>query len=226
MTAAAELAASIEANVERCPEVKDEEFSGMSEAERAAEAEKQRQEVLERAREMEQRAREERLPSVAQQMARKALWHRGRARILDFDPKQGGIYYNRCYYVDLATFDLDEESPLGPSRFSELHTKAKLYSLCESINIFSLKIVSSDVGFPIHVYGTLITRDCLDKKCVYLFRRDRDNCQFIGSEVKDHGGQDRQLSKGSYISMALHAEAWKIVRLKVNRLLPGSVQWI
>ncbi|CAL4887385.1 unnamed protein product [Urochloa decumbens] len=182
MTAAAELAASIEANVERCPEVKDEEFSGMSEAERAAEAEKQRQEVLERAREMEQRAREERLPSVAQQMARKALWHRGRARILDFDPKQGGIYYNRCYYVDLATFDLDEESPLGPSRFSELHTKAKLYSLCESINIFSLKIVSSDVGFPIHVYGTLITRDCLDKKCVYLFRRDRDNCQFIGSE--------------------------------------------
>ncbi|CAO2046137.1 unnamed protein product [Urochloa humidicola] len=222
MTAAAERAALIGANVERCPEVKDEEFSDITEAERAAEAEKQRHEVLERAREMEQRAREEKVPSVAQQMARKALWHRGRACIVDFDPKQRGAYYNRCYYVDHATFDLDEESPLGPSRFSEPHAKAKLYSLCESINIFSLKIVSSDVGFPIHVYGTLIARDCLDKKCVYLFRRDRDNCQFIGSEdesliltgpkrglalindiyvetdlkVKDHGGQDRQLSKG------------------------------
>ncbi|CAN6232022.1 unnamed protein product [Urochloa humidicola] len=222
MMAAADLVASICGDVDRCSEVKDEEFSDMTEAERAAEAEKQRQEVLVRAREMEQRAREERVPSVAQQMARKALWHRGRARIVDFDPKQRGAYYNRCYYVDHATFDLDEESPLGPSRFTELHAKAQLYSLCESINIFSLKIVSLDVGFPIHVYGTLIARDCLDKKCVYLFRRDRDNCQFIGSEdesliltgpkrglalindiyvesdlkVKDHGGQDRQLSKG------------------------------
>ncbi|CAL4968866.1 unnamed protein product [Urochloa decumbens] len=223
MTAApAERAASIEANVERCPEGKDEEFSDMSEAERAAEVEKQRQEVLELACEMEQRSREERAPSVAQQMAHMALWHRGRARILDFDPKQGGIYYNRCYYVDHATFDLDEESPLGPSRFSKPHAKAKLYRLCAAVNIFSLKIVSSDVGFPIHVYGTLIARDTLDKKCVYLFRRDRDNSQFISSKdesliltgpkrglalindlyvetdlkVKDPGGQDRQLSIG------------------------------
>ncbi|CAL4887383.1 unnamed protein product [Urochloa decumbens] len=220
--AAAERAASIEANVERCPEGKDEEFSDTSEAERAAEAEKQRQEVLELACEMEQRSREERVPSVAQQMAHMALWHRGRARILDFDPKQGGIYYNRCYYVDHATFDLDEESPLGPSRFSKPHAKAKLYRLCAAVNIFSLKIVSSDVGFPIHVYGTLIARDTLDKKCVYLFRRDRDNSQFISSKdesliltgpkrglalindlyvetdlkVKDPGGQDRQLSIG------------------------------
>ncbi|CAN6238401.1 unnamed protein product [Urochloa humidicola] len=220
--AAADLVASICDHVERCSDAKDEEFSDMTEAERAAEAEKQRQQVLERARQMEQRAREERVPSVAQQMARKAMWHRGRARIIDFDPKQRGAYYSRCYYVDHATFDLDEESPLGPSRFTEPHAKAKLYSLCESINIFSLKIVSSDVGFPIHVYGTLIARDCLDRKCVYLFRRDRDNCQLVGSKdesliltgpkrglaliddiyvetdlkVKDHGGQDRQLSKG------------------------------
>nr|TKW39673.1 LOW QUALITY PROTEIN: hypothetical protein SEVIR_1G194800v2 [Setaria viridis] len=106
MAAAAELAASIWADVE----VKDDDFPGMTEPERAAEAERRRQEVLEQAREMEQRAREEGVPSsVAKQMARRVLWHRGRARILDFDPKQEGAYCNRCYYVDHPTFDLDEE---------------------------------------------------------------------------------------------------------------------
>lgn len=57
------------------------------------------------------------------------------------------------------------------------------YELCEAINIFSINIASSDVGFPIHVYGTVIARDSLDKKCVYLFRCDRDNSQLINSEV-------------------------------------------
>ncbi|CAL5057775.1 unnamed protein product [Urochloa decumbens] len=220
MMAAAELAASIEANVERCHEGKDEEFSDMSEAERAAEAEKQRQEVLELACEMEQRSREERVPSVAQQMAHMALWHRGRARILDFDPRGASAT------TDVTTLTMQHSTststPLGPSRFSKPHAKAKLYTLCAAVNIFSLKIVSSDVGFPIHVYGILIARDTLDEKCVYLFRRDRDNSQFISSKdesliltgpkrglalindlyvetdlkVKDPGGQDRQLSMG------------------------------
>ncbi|GJN36356.1 hypothetical protein PR202_gb25205 [Eleusine coracana subsp. coracana] len=71
------------------------------------------------------------------------------------------------------------------------------YELCEAVNIFSVKIASSDVGFPIYVYGTVIARDSLDKKCVYLFRRERDNSQLVNSEIKDEGGQeDKQLSKG------------------------------
>ena len=52
-----------------------------------------------------------------------------------------------------------------------------------SANVFSVKIVSSDVGFPIEVYGTVIARDNIDLKCVYLFRRDRDHCQLILSKV-------------------------------------------
>jgi hypothetical protein len=57
------------------------------------------------------------------------------------------------------------------------------YELCEAINIYSVKIGSSDVGFPINVYGTVIARDSIDHKCVYLFCRDRNNCQIINSEV-------------------------------------------
>ncbi|KAL6630617.1 hypothetical protein ACP70R_028468 [Stipagrostis hirtigluma subsp. patula] len=179
-------------------------FEGMTEAERAAEAERQR----ERARRLAQRARERELE----------------AAILDFDPKQGGRYYNRIYYVDFTTFDLDEESPLGPMRYTDRVSEpgGHQYEPCEAINIFSVKIASSDVGFPLYVYGTVIARDSIDRKCLYLFRRDRDHCQLVNSEdetliltgpkrglalisedyvefdlkIRDHQGQDRELSKG------------------------------
>ncbi|KAL6624778.1 hypothetical protein ACP70R_032099 [Stipagrostis hirtigluma subsp. patula] len=202
----------------------DEGFSAMTEAEREAEAERRSQEVLEVAREIEREAREEAAPEAARQMARQARWHRGVARILDFDPKQRGAYHSRLYFVDHATFDLDEESPLGPMRYTDRVSKPgePPYRPCAALNILSVKIGSSDVGFPIHVYGTVIARDSLDKKCLYLFRRDRDHCQLINSEdesliltgpkrglalitdnyveidlkVKDGRRLDRQLSKG------------------------------
>ncbi|KAG2648180.1 uncharacterized protein LOC120654288 [Panicum virgatum] len=154
--------------------------------------------------------------------------HRERKRaaeesIRDFDPKQGGEYYNRLRFIDLTRFDLDEESPLGPMRFTDaVYKNANDYELCEGINIFSVKIGILDVDFPIYVYGTVIARDSLDQKCVHLFRRDRDHCQLINSEdesliltgpkrglaliienyveidlkIKDHQGQDKELSKG------------------------------
>ncbi|KAK3137750.1 hypothetical protein QOZ80_5BG0456680 [Eleusine coracana subsp. coracana] len=117
-----------------------------------------------------------------------------------YDPKLGRINYTRIHFVDLNTFDLDEESPLGPMRDTEapihvLHgTVCKEGSAnsagasqgrfvpCNSVNVFSVKIVSSDVGFPINVYGTVIARDSLDLKCVYLFDRHRDDCQLILSK--------------------------------------------
>ena len=75
-------------------------------------------------------------------------------------------------------------APLGPMRFTDaVYKNANDYELCEGINIFSVKIGILDVDFPIYVHGTVIARDSLDQKCVHLFRRDRDHCQFINSEV-------------------------------------------
>ncbi|GJN29133.1 hypothetical protein PR202_gb17328 [Eleusine coracana subsp. coracana] len=167
------------------------------------------------------------------------------ARIVDYDPKQGGTYFSRLYFVkDRATFNYDEEckfksiqfamnldfillfspiaAPLGPMRYSNRIYEKDNYELCEGINIFSLKIATSDVGFPLLVHGTVIARDSIDKRLVYLFNRDGDNCQVVNSKddsliligpkrglalisaayvetnlkIKDHKGQDIEFSKG------------------------------
>ncbi|CAN6271560.1 unnamed protein product [Urochloa humidicola] len=186
------------------------DFSGMTEADRAAEAERLRQEAMAEARRL--------------QMAGdpKGLRLEASARFLDFDPKQGGPYNNRFTAVSLPKFDLDEESPIGPMRFTTKVYEDNLAETCEAVNILSVKISCSDVGFPIQVYGTVIVRDCIDRKCLYVFRRNRDNCQLINSKdepliltgpkrgllllddnfietdlkIKDHQGQDREFSKG------------------------------
>jgi hypothetical protein len=55
--------------------------------------------------------------------------------------------------------------------------------LVNTANVVSVKIVSSDYGYPLHVYGTIIARDSLDNKCIYMFRRGKDDCQLISSKV-------------------------------------------
>jgi hypothetical protein len=55
--------------------------------------------------------------------------------------------------------------------------------LVNTANVVSVKIVSSDYGYPLHVYGTIIARDSLDHKCIYMFRHGKDNCQLISSKV-------------------------------------------
>ncbi|TVU18206.1 hypothetical protein EJB05_34290 [Eragrostis curvula] len=107
-------------------------------------------------------------------------------RVTSYDPKQGGLYYTRFGFYDLATFDPEEESPLGPMRHTDAvyegGNDAEVY-LYPGINILSVKIVTlDDLKFPIHVYGTVVARDSVDCKCVYLFRRDEDHCQVINSE--------------------------------------------
>ena len=69
----------------------------MIEADRATEAERLREEALGKARRLQEAGDPEGRRREAE------------ACILDFDPKQKGIYYNRLCFVNLATFDLDEE---------------------------------------------------------------------------------------------------------------------
>ncbi|CAO1941280.1 unnamed protein product [Urochloa humidicola] len=82
---------------------------------------------------------------------------------------------------NLAYFDLDKES--RPRRGPPLLTLSPSeYNLMEgSINVVSLRILESDVGYPITVSGTVLVRDQVDYKCVYLFRRGSDNPQVITS---------------------------------------------
>ncbi|KAK3137744.1 hypothetical protein QOZ80_5BG0456610 [Eleusine coracana subsp. coracana] len=137
-------------------------------------------------------------------------------RILEYDPKQGRVVFTKIDFVNLMTFDHDQESPLGPMRDTDASidivddtfsvckqarkkhlfqgddesanalttgsfddVSERLFVPCNSANVLSVKIASSDVGFPIEVYGTVIARDSLDQKCVYLFRRDRDHSHII-----------------------------------------------
>ncbi|KAF7103593.1 hypothetical protein CFC21_104570 [Triticum aestivum] len=100
-------------------------------------------------------------------------------RYSEYDPKQREHVYTRfCFDPRL---DLNKESPYGPMRHTH-KTFGEGFPLSHSANILSVKIVSSDYGYPLNVYGTVIARDDLDRKCVYLFRRDKKNRQSITSE--------------------------------------------
>uniref|UniRef100_A0ACD5ZNF4 Uncharacterized protein n=1 Tax=Avena sativa TaxID=4498 RepID=A0ACD5ZNF4_AVESA len=100
--------------------------------------------------------------------------------ILERDPKTGREVYTRYSFTDFSIFDIDEESRIPPVRFTNTGYVRGL-NLEDSANIISVKIVSSDRGFPINVFGTVIARDSVDHKCIYLFNRPMEDCQTINS---------------------------------------------
>jgi len=48
-----------------------------------------------------------------------------------------------------------------------------------SFNVISIKVAESDIRYPINIYGTVLARDKNDYRCVYLFKRGRDEPQVI-----------------------------------------------
>ncbi|GJM89834.1 hypothetical protein PR202_ga06056 [Eleusine coracana subsp. coracana] len=118
-------------------------------------------------------------------------------QITEYDPVQCSLVQTRFCKYNLAYFDFDKESKAKPGTpFLEL-TSHQHNLLEESVNVVSLKVLKSDVGYPIRVFGTVLARDQVDYKCIYLFRRQRDDPQVINSPIKDDAcGDDRVLSKG------------------------------
>ncbi|WVZ92148.1 hypothetical protein U9M48_038235 [Paspalum notatum var. saurae] len=83
---------------------------------------------------------------------------------------------------------------------------SQYYSLDDSVNIISIKITESDVRYPIKVYGTVLARDQNDYRCVYLFKRGRDNPQLITRKNRmiDLTGPYRALNGTSFMYFEFH----------------------
>ena len=54
-----------------------------------------------------------------------------------------------------------------------------------STEVISIRVIKAgpDYTYPVEVYGTVIARDEIDYKCVYLMDRERKDAQTIKSEV-------------------------------------------
>ncbi|CAL4959020.1 unnamed protein product [Urochloa decumbens] len=101
-------------------------------------------------------------------------------QISPLNPKTGLCVPTRfCECYNIAFFDFDKESKVvyGPL-FREI-PPSKYHSLHDSVNVISIKVAQSDVRYPINVYGTVLARDENDYRCVYLFKRGRDDPQLI-----------------------------------------------
>jgi hypothetical protein len=89
------------------------------------------------------------------------------------------------------------------------------FGLQDSVNILSVNIVSSDVGFPVNVYGSVIARDSIDYKCIYLFHRHRDECQPI--KLKVHSYSKKLLPTGFLFDLTMH-----FISIDIEQLMESS----
>uniref|UniRef100_A0A0E0FE86 DUF6598 domain-containing protein n=1 Tax=Oryza meridionalis TaxID=40149 RepID=A0A0E0FE86_9ORYZ len=144
-------------------------------------------------------------------------------RISERDPETGKMYYTRYHDQDLSEFDIDEVSPLPPMRFTaRVYSpgEARLYIL-NMVNVLAIRIVPSDaddVPFPIAVYGSVIARDDLDRKCIPLFARSRDDPQLIASK------DDSLILTGPHRGMVLIDALYFEINLKLKGDQFGSAE--
>ncbi|KAL6658836.1 hypothetical protein ACP70R_002876 [Stipagrostis hirtigluma subsp. patula] len=159
---------------------------------------------------------------------------------------------------NLAFFDLDKECLISISGLDfgatyvsrpPVHSIPEPchYRLEDSVSVIAIKVTESDRGYPISVYGTVLARDEYDYRCVYLFRRDRDDPQLITSEddslaltgplralaatncmyfefhlkIKGDGAVDEDLSKG----VVAHDYMWPRVE-PLTRLLKSKLSTV
>ncbi|KAK3143895.1 hypothetical protein QOZ80_4AG0306350 [Eleusine coracana subsp. coracana] len=93
--------------------------------------------------------------------------------IWDYDPKQGGLHYNRLHHHDFTVFDLNEESPLEPMRYTDKRGKDH----CQFINSEDESLILTGPK-----RGLLLLDDAYIE---------------VDLKIKGHEGQeDKELSKG------------------------------
>ncbi|TVU20159.1 hypothetical protein EJB05_36357 [Eragrostis curvula] len=102
-------------------------------------------------------------------------------QITEYDPAYRSYVRTRFCKYNIAFFDFDKESRPMRGRSLLKMTSHDRNLLEESVNVVSLRILKTSVGYPVRVFGTVLARDQVDYKCVYLFRRDRDDAQLINS---------------------------------------------
>lgn len=109
--------------------------------------------------------------------------HRVRCwQFTEYDPKLGYATPTRFCKFNIALFDLEKESTAGLGPPLRPLTELDWISLENSVNLISVNILESDVGYPISVFGTILARDQVDYKSIYLFRRCKDSPQVITSQ--------------------------------------------
>uniref|UniRef100_A0ACD5XQ94 Uncharacterized protein n=2 Tax=Avena sativa TaxID=4498 RepID=A0ACD5XQ94_AVESA len=102
--------------------------------------------------------------------------------IIQYDPKKDARVFTRVCNINLAGFDLDRESKVGLGPPLKYDTPETLrFGAQKSANVISVKVIESDRGYPVSLYGTVVARDIIDFRCIYLFRREREDPQIINS---------------------------------------------
>ncbi|EAZ07960.1 hypothetical protein OsI_30214 [Oryza sativa Indica Group] len=88
----------------------------------------------------------------------------------------------RFHTHNIAFFDLDKESKPGRGPpVKKALASSEYWRMMDSVNVIAIKVTESDVSYPISIFGTVLARDVYDYRCVYLFRRGRDDAQIITS---------------------------------------------
>ncbi|GJM89017.1 hypothetical protein PR202_ga05612 [Eleusine coracana subsp. coracana] len=88
------------------------------------------------------------------------------------------VEHDKYPVIPARHVDRQVESSAGAMRHLPVTLSGPQLAL--SANIISIKLVESAIGFPLDVYGTIVVRDELDCKRIYLFQH-QDNCQRISS---------------------------------------------
>uniref|UniRef100_A0A0E0G9G5 DUF6598 domain-containing protein n=1 Tax=Oryza nivara TaxID=4536 RepID=A0A0E0G9G5_ORYNI len=86
------------------------------------------------------------------------------------------------------------------------------------VNVLAIRIDDGDVPFPIAVYGSVIARDDLDRKCIPLFARSRDDPQLIASK------DDSLILTGPHRGMVLIDTLYFEINLKLKGDQVGSAE--